>query len=80
MLVVTLTNQDNKKLFKHLEQGFKCSFSWNRYIAKQSTQNKKNESNYLINPYFQKNNKLFALGLEVLQVNHLFLLINYLKL
>ena len=80
MLVVTLTNQDNKTLFKHLEQGFKCSFSWKRYIAKQPTRNKKNEFNYLTDTYFQKNNRLFALGLEVLQVNHLFLLMNYLKL
>ena len=32
--IVTLSTQDNAKLFPQLESGFKRTISWNQYLAK----------------------------------------------
>ena len=33
--VVTLSTQENIKLFKQLESGFKRTINWNKYLTKQ---------------------------------------------
>ena len=39
--VVTLSNQDNVKLLKHLESGFKRTTNWNNYQSKKTDQERK---------------------------------------
>ena len=41
--VVTLSNQDNVKLLKHLEFGFKRTTNWNKYQSKKTDQERKTD-------------------------------------
>ena len=50
--VVTLSTQDNVKLLKKLESGFKKTINWNKYQSKMTT--------FLHDPSFQGVNRLSA--------------------
>ena len=56
--VVTLPTQDNEKLPKQLESGFKRTVNWNKHQSKKNqTQNR--YIHFLIDPSFQLVNRLF---------------------
>ena len=51
--VVTLSIQDNAKLYKKLESGFKRIINWNKYQPKVSTERQNQYLDLLIDPSFQ---------------------------
>ena len=59
--VVTLSTQENITLLKQLEYGFKRAINWNKYQAKTTDQSRNRYLDYLIDPIFQKVNRLFVL-------------------
>ena len=59
--VVTLWTEDDHKLLEQLKTRFKITTKWNKYISKMTKQTKTNNSNYLIDPTFNKVNRLFVL-------------------
>ena len=61
--VVTLSFQNDNKLFRQLKTKFKETIQWKKYRPEKSNQTK-NKLNYLIDPTFIKANKLFDLSLE----------------
>ena len=62
--VVTLSTQDNEKLFPQLKSGFKRRITWNKYLSKPELLARNQNLNYLIGPMFQGVNRLFVLGFE----------------
>ena len=50
--VVTLSTQENIKLLKQLESGFKRTINWNKYLAKATNQARNRYLDYLIDPSF----------------------------
>ena len=52
MSIFVLTNQDTSKLLRQLEQDFKRSVSWDRYVKKRYQQGNINEFNLSIDSYF----------------------------
>ena len=56
--------QENIKLFKQLEFGFKRKINWNKYLGKTTTQTRMRYLNYLIDPSFQGVNRLFAFSFK----------------
>ena len=51
--VVTLSTQDNAKLFQQLKSGFKHTINWNKYYSKTKSQNAGNTYlDFLIKPNF----------------------------
>ena len=62
--VVTLSNQENIKLLKQLESGFKKTISWNKYLAKTTNQERNRYLVCLIDPSFEEVNRLFVLPFE----------------
>ena len=62
--VVTLSTQDNVKLLQQLKSGLKRKINWNKYESSVKTFAKNRYLNYLINPSFQRVNRLFALSFE----------------
>ena len=59
--VVTLSTQDNIKLVKQLESGFKRTINWNKYLSKTTNQVKNRYLDFLIDSSFQGVNRLFVL-------------------
>ena len=59
--VVTLSTQENIKLLKQLESGFKRTINWNKYLAKTANQGQKRYLDCLIDPSFQGVNRIFVL-------------------
>ena len=59
--VVTLSTQDNMKLLKQLESGFKIINNKNKYQSKLTGQAQIRYLEYLIDPSFQRVNRLFVL-------------------
>ena len=59
--VVTLSTQENIKLLKQLESGFKRIINCNKYLAKTTNQAQNRYLEYLIDPSFQGLNRHFAL-------------------
>ena len=59
--VVTLSTE---KLFEMLKSGFKRTVRWNKYMSYISNQAKNSNLNYLIDPTFEKVNRLFVLSFE----------------
>ena len=57
--VVTLSTQDNVKLLKQLEPGFKRTINWNKYLSKTTNQAQSRYSDFLIDASFQGVNRLF---------------------
>ena len=62
--VVTLSTQDNAKLFPQLKSGFKRKINWNKYESDIKTFAQNRYLNHLINPSFQGVNRLFILSFE----------------
>ena len=62
--VVTLSSQQNIKLLKQLESGFKITIKWNKYLAKTTNQAQDRYLDFLIDPRFQGLNRLFVLSFE----------------
>ena len=58
--VVTLTTQDNIKLLKQLESGFKRTINSNEYQSKVTQQARNRYLDYLIDPIFQGLHKTFC--------------------
>ena len=54
--VVDLSTEDDNKLLEQFQTEFKRTIKWNKYISKMT---KTNNLNYLINPTFNKVNRLF---------------------
>ena len=64
MPVVTLSTENKNKLFEMLKSGFKRTVKWNKYMSYISNQAKNSNLNYLIDPIFEKVNRLFVLSFE----------------
>ena len=62
--VVTLSTQDNAKLFQQLKSRFKRTTNWNKYESSPKTYAQNRYLNHLISPSFQEVNRLFALSFE----------------
>ena len=62
--VVTLSTQENKKLLKKLDSGFKRTIKWNKYLPKTINQVWDRRLDFLIDPNFQGVNRLFVLSFE----------------
>ena len=58
-LVITLSTQENIKILKQLESGFKRTIYWNTYLAKTTNQAQNRYLDYLTDPIFQGVNRLF---------------------
>ena len=61
---VTLPTEDDNKLLVLLKVGFKRTTKWNKYRSEMTDQSKTNNLNYLIDPSFDKVNRLFVLSFE----------------
>ena len=62
--VVTLSTKDNDKLLQQLKSGLKATINWNKYESSIKTFAQNRYLNYLINPSFQRVNRLFVLPFE----------------
>ena len=62
--VVTLLTGDNDSFLEELKSQFKRTLKWNKYRSEMTNQTKTNNLNYLINPTFNKVNRLFVLSFE----------------
>ena len=62
--VVTLSTQDNTKLLQQLKSGFKRTINWNEYEPKVTIEQQNRYLDFLINPSFQRVNRLFVLSFE----------------
>ena len=62
--VVTLSIQDNIKLLKQFESGFKRTINWNKYLPKATNQVQNRHLDFLTDPSFQGVNRLFILLLK----------------
>ena len=62
--IVTLSKENNIKLFKKLKSGLKKTIKWNKYRSEMAIQNNNNNLNYLIDPTFTNVNRLFVLSFE----------------
>ena len=61
---VTLSTQDNVKLLKQLESGFKKTINWSKYQSKTTNQTQSRYLDFLIDPSFQGVNRLFVLSFK----------------
>ena len=57
--IVTLSKQDNAKLFEQLKSGFKRVINWNKYLSKPELLARNRNLNYLVEPSFQVINRFF---------------------
>ena len=62
--VVTLSVPDNPKLLQQLKSGFKRIINWNKYESSVKTFAQNRYLNYLINPSFQRVNRIFVFSFE----------------
>ena len=62
--VVTLSTEDDNNFLEQLKSGFKKTIKWNKYRSEMTNQTKTNNLNYLIDPTFNKVNRLFVLSFE----------------
>ena len=62
--VVTLSTKDDNNFLEQLKSEFKRTIRWNKYRSEMTNQTKNNNLNYLINPTFNKVNRLFVLLYE----------------
>ena len=62
--VVSLSTEDKVKLLKQLKSKFKRKINWNKYESSIKTFAQNRYLNHLINPSFQKVNRLFVLSFE----------------
>ena len=59
--VVTLSIEDNAKLFEQLKSGFKRIINWNKHEPKITVEQQNQYLDLLINPSFQEVNRFFVL-------------------
>ena len=59
--IVTLLTQENIKLLKWLESGFRRTINWNKYLVKITNQARNRYLNYLVDPSFQGVKRIFVL-------------------
>ena len=52
------------KFLKYIKQGFKITYSWNKYRSERTTQTKNSNLDYLIDPTFRNVNRLSVLSFE----------------
>ena len=62
--LVTLSTQDNAKLFPQSKSGFKRTIIWNKYLPKPELLAQNANVNHLIEPSFQGVNRLFVLAFD----------------
>ena len=60
--VVTLSTEDNAKLFQSLKPSFKRVINWNKYLSKPELLAQNPSLNYLVKPSFQGVNRIFVLA------------------
>ena len=60
----TLSTKENAKLSQQLKSGFKRVINWNKYLSKPELLRRNPNLNYLIEPSFQRINRLFILAFE----------------
>ena len=58
--VVTLSKENDIKLYEQWKLGFKRTMKWNQYRSQMIIQPQNNNLNYLIEPAFTNVNKLFV--------------------
>ena len=58
------STEDYNKRLEQLKTRFKKSIKWNEYRTEMTKQTKTNKLNYLIDPTFNKFNRLFVLTFE----------------
>ena len=63
-LVVTLSTEDDNNFLEQLKSGFKRTIKWNRYRSEMTNETKTNNLDYLIDPTFNKINRLFVISFE----------------
>ena len=61
---MTLSTQDNSKLFQKLWSGFKRVISWNKYLSKPEVLAQNPHLNQLVEQSLQGVNRLFVLAFE----------------
>ena len=66
--VVALSTQDNIKLVKQLESGFKRTVDWNKYLSKTSSKGRNSFLDFLIDATFQELNTPFFCHLKMMVV------------
>ena len=62
--VVTLSTEDFNSFLEQLKSWLKRTIKWNKYRSEITNQTKTKNLNYLIDPLFNKLNKLFVLSFE----------------
>ena len=62
--VVTLSTQDNAQLLQRLKSGFKRVISWSKYLSKPQSLRQNANLNHLVEPSFQRINRLFHLAFK----------------
>ena len=62
--VITLSTQDNAKLFQQLKSDFTRIVNWNKYLSKPDLLAQNPNVNHLVESSFQGVNKLFVLAFE----------------
>ena len=63
--IVTLSTQDDDKLWEQLKTRFKRTIKWNKYRSKITNQAKTNNLIYLNDPTFSKVNRLFVSSFRI---------------
>ena len=64
VLVVTFSTQNNVKLLKQLESGFKRTINWNKYQSKTTNQVQNRYLDFLIDASFPGVNRLYVLSFK----------------
>ena len=59
--MLTLSTQDNARLLEQLRSGFKITIDWSKHQTKVSLERKNQYVDFLINPSFQRVDRLFVL-------------------
>ena len=59
-----MLTQDNAKLLQQLKSSFKRIITWNKYLSKPELLAQNPNLNYLVEPSFQGQNRLFVLAFE----------------
>ena len=64
VLIVTLSTEDDNNFSEQLKSGFKRTIKWNKYRSEMTNETKTINLNDLIDPIFNKVNRLFVLSFE----------------
>ena len=62
--ILNFSINDNIKFLKNIKQGFKTTISWNKYRSEITTQTKKSNLGYLIDPTLRIIIRLFVLSFK----------------